>query len=82
MISYTCHGYSQLTIGHLIEQPFVPVTAQPMHLISKEDDEGIEENDDDRAAMAMPYDIGLPVCSVAETIWVAVPSCCSRANPR
>jgi hypothetical protein len=53
-----------------------------MHLISKEDDEGIEENDDDRAAMAMPYDIGLPVCSVAETIWVAVPSCCSGANPR
>jgi len=59
-VSWLLYGLEE--IGHLIEQPFVPVTDQPSYLIS---DDAI---DDDRASQTLPYDIGLPICSVAEKI--------------
>lgn len=59
IISWLLYGLEE--IGHLIEQPFVPVTDRPSYLIE-------DSSDDDRAAKTMPYDIGLPVCSVAERI--------------
>lgn len=65
IISWLLYGLEE--IGHLIEQPFVPVTDRPSYLIEDSDDETLQ-NDDDRAAKTMPYDIGLPVCSVAERI--------------
>ena len=65
IISWLLYGLEE--IGHLIEQPFVPVTDRPTYLIEDTEDEG-QQNEDDRAANTMPYDIGLPVCSVAERI--------------
>lgn len=59
-VSWLLYGLEE--IGHLIEQPFVPVSQSPSYLIS---DDVI---DDDRASKTLPYDIGLPVCSVAEKI--------------
>ena len=58
----------------MIEQPFVPVTERPTYLISDEEDDGsrLKKIDDDRASKTMPYDIGLPVCSVAERIRLEV----------
>ena len=67
IISWLLYGLEE--IGHLIEQPFVPVTDRPTYLIEDtEDEEGGKQNEDDRAGKTMPYDIGLPVCSVAERI--------------
>lgn len=59
-VSWLLYGLEE--IGHLIEQPFVPVTDKPSYLISD------DVVDDDRASMTQPYDIGLPICSVAEKI--------------
>jgi hypothetical protein len=47
IISWLLYGLEE--IGHLIEQPFVPVTDRPSYLIEDSEDEG-ELNDDDRAA--------------------------------
>jgi len=66
VISWLLYGLEE--IGHLIEQPFVPVTDRPTYLIEEDGDDQTAQNDDDRAAKTMPYDIGLPVCSVAEKI--------------
>lgn len=62
--SWLLYGLEE--IGHLIEQPFVPVTDKPSYLIS---DDVI---DDDRASKTQPYDIGLPICSVAEKVRMEV----------
>ena len=71
IISWLLYGLEE--IGHLIEQPFVPVTDRPSYLIENDEENNGgggsgKQNDDDRAAKTMPYDIGLPVCSVAERI--------------
>ncbi|KAL7534744.1 hypothetical protein ACHAXR_007063, partial [Thalassiosira sp. AJA248-18] len=55
IVGWLMYGLEE--IGHLIEQPFVPVTEKPSYLIS---DDVI---DDDRASKTLPYDIGLPICS-------------------
>ncbi|KAL3792281.1 hypothetical protein HJC23_006193 [Cyclotella cryptica] len=70
-VSWLLYGLEE--IGHLIEQPFVPVTERPTYLISddEEDSSSVKKNDD-RASKTMPYDIGLPVCSVAERIRLEV----------
>lgn len=60
LTSWLLYGLEE--IGHLIEQPFVPVTDKPSYLISD------DVHDDDRASKTLPYDIGLPICSVAEKI--------------
>ena len=59
-VSWLLYGLEE--IGHLIEQPFVPVTDRPTYLISD------DVHDDDRASKTQPYDIGMPVCEVAERI--------------
>mmetsp|Transcript_9429 Transcript_9429/g.21269 ORF Transcript_9429/g.21269 Transcript_9429/m.21269 type:complete len:412 (-) Transcript_9429:229-1464(-) len=59
-VSWLLYGLEE--IGHLIEQPFVPVTEKPSYLISD------DVMDDDRASKTQPYDIGLPICSVAEKV--------------
>ena len=70
IISWLLYGLEE--IGHLIEQPFIPVTDRPSYLIESDSENNNggsgKQNDDDRAAKTMPYDIGLPVCSVAERI--------------
>lgn len=71
-VSWLLYGLEE--IGHLIEQPFVPVTNEPSYLIS---DDVI---DDDRASKTQPYDIGLPICSVAEKVRTEVESIVSIGN--
>jgi len=63
-VSWLLYGLEE--IGHLIEQPFVPVTDKPSYLISD------DVMDDDRASKTQPFDIGLPICSVAEKVRVEV----------
>mmetsp|Transcript_18156 Transcript_18156/g.37172 ORF Transcript_18156/g.37172 Transcript_18156/m.37172 type:complete len:494 (-) Transcript_18156:176-1657(-) len=59
-VSWLLYGIEE--IGHLIEQPFVPVSVKPSYLISD------DVNDDDRSSKTLPYDIGMPVCTLAEQI--------------
>jgi predicted membrane chloride channel (bestrophin family) len=64
--SYCMFGIEE--IGHLIEQPFSPDNARDEQIWSKMDEDGEASALITRGQKTQPYDIGIPVCSLAVQI--------------